>query len=75
MNSDRHRELKTSAILRTVPATGPDVDNLVKFVMDALNELVHPDDRQVVKLLAYKFRDNEGECLGRTEVKIAPYDG
>lgn len=75
VNSDRHRELKTSALLRTVPPTGPDIDNLAKFVLDALNELVFPDDRQVVELVCFKFRDNEGECLGRTEVKIAPHDG
>lgn len=35
-------------------AMTPDIDNLVKFVMDALNGIVYHDDRQVVKLWAQK---------------------
>jgi len=48
-----------------------DVDNLAKFVMDALNGLVYEDDRQVVHLDAIKVLDSEGECLGATEVDIS----
>jgi len=35
-------------------ATTPDVDNLVKFVMDALNGIVYHDGHQVAKLWAQK---------------------
>lgn len=52
----------------------PDIDNLAKFVLDALNGLVYHDDRQVVKLLVYKLLDSEGSCEGRTLVEVKPFD-
>lgn len=33
----------------------PDIDNLIKTVMDALNDLAFDDDKQVVILVASKF--------------------
>jgi|GEM_PF-509625 Holliday junction resolvase RusA-like endonuclease len=45
-----------------------DIDNLVKFVLDALNGLVYKDDRQVVKLVSYKLRDNSAHCAGATRI-------
>lgn len=48
-----------------------DVDNLAKFVMDALNGLVYVDDRQVVHLDAIKVLDSEGSCRGATDVDIS----
>lgn len=45
-----------------------DVDNLAKFVLDSLNELLYVDDRQVVSLHATKVLDMEGNCEGATEV-------
>ena len=30
----------------------PDLDNMVKFVLDGMNELVYQDDKQVAKLVA-----------------------
>ncbi|MGL5935199.1 MAG: RusA family crossover junction endodeoxyribonuclease [Cetobacterium sp.] len=44
----------------------PDIDNLAKFVLDGLNQLLYEDDRQVVKLTVYKILDNHGYCEGRT---------
>ncbi len=32
----------------------PDVDNLIKFVLDALNRVFYEDDKQVVKIKAIK---------------------
>lgn len=32
----------------------PDIDNMVKFYLDCMNELVYADDRQVVELSARK---------------------
>lgn len=49
----------------------PDVDNLAKFVMDALSGLVYHDDRQVVLLVAQKKRDNVGHCMGHTTVRVS----
>ena len=50
--------------------TRVDVDNLAKFVLDSLNELVFEDDRQVVFLNCAKVLDSEGCCDGATEVTI-----
>jgi Holliday junction resolvase RusA-like endonuclease len=46
----------------------PDLDNLIKFVMDALQGVVYHDDDQVVKLVTYKLMDTEGQAEGRTQV-------
>lgn len=46
----------------------PDVDNLVKLVKDALNEITYKDDSQIAVLMASKqYSDTP-----RTEVKIFP---
>ena len=52
----------------------PDIDNLTKFVLDGLNNLVYQDDRQVVKLTVYKLLDNHGSCDGRTVIIISGFD-
>mmetsp|Transcript_8294 Transcript_8294/g.17928 ORF Transcript_8294/g.17928 Transcript_8294/m.17928 type:complete len:406 (+) Transcript_8294:208-1425(+) len=51
--------------------TRTDVDNLAKFVLDSLNELVYRDDRQVISLHVAKVLDSEGHCEGATEVAIS----
>ena len=52
----------------------PDLDNTVKFVLDGMNELVYQDDKQVVKLVACKLFDSEGDCNGRTVVKVTKFN-
>ena len=52
----------------------PDIDNLLKFVLDAMNGLVYADDRQVVKAVAYKLLDSSGYCNGRTELEVWAFD-
>ena len=37
------------------PTKKPDIDNLVKSVMDALNGIAYEDDSQIVTLLAKKY--------------------
>lgn len=54
--------------------TRTDVDNLAKFVLDSLNDLVYVDDRQIVSLHAAKVMDSEGHCEGATEVMIRRLD-
>jgi Holliday junction resolvase RusA-like endonuclease len=46
------------------------VDNLAKFVLDSLNGLLYDDDRQVCSLHATRLLDNDGLCLGSTEVCV-----
>jgi Holliday junction resolvase RusA-like endonuclease len=47
----------------------PDIDNLRKFVMDALNGLFYEDDKQIVTGITNKFYISEGD-EPRTEVII-----
>jgi Holliday junction resolvase RusA-like endonuclease len=54
--------------------TRTDVDNLAKFVLDSLNDLVYVDDRQIISLHAAKVLDSEGHCEGATEVMIRKLD-
>ena len=66
--------LKPGKLQQTVVPYGPDVDNLVKFVLDAFNGLVYHDDTQVVAVEAYKLSDNFMDCLGSTVVEISGFD-
>lgn len=71
-SSNRANALKTG--LPVVRAIVPDIDNLAKFVLDAMNGLVCGDDRQVVKLVVLKLLDSDGACEGRTVVKVSMFD-
>ena len=51
-----------------------DIDNLTKFVLDALNGVAYADDQQVMRTVAEKKYDNRGECGGRTEVWVNAYN-
>lgn len=50
--------LKTNGELRksapSLHVSKPDIDNLVKFVLDALNGRLYKDDSQIVSLIAIK---------------------
>lgn len=49
---------------RLAKSTKPDLDNLAKGVLDALNELAYHDDGQVYKLAITKCYAAEGETPG-----------
>lgn len=51
----------------------PDIDNLIKFILDVMNKLIFYDDNQVVQVMARKLYDNEEYCNGRTVVEIHPF--
>ena len=59
-----------NSFAKCFPSKKVDIDNLAKFVLDAMVGPVYFDDSQVVKLSLLKMHDNEGTCEGRTEVKI-----
>ena len=61
--------LKNTAPTQLAP-TRTDVDNLAKFVLDSLNELLYDDDRQIISLHVTKILDNDHVCMGSTEVCI-----
>lgn len=48
------------------PAKTPDIDNLEKFIIDALHEVVYDDDKKLVEAHGYKYYSNEP----RTELEI-----
>ena len=72
-NNRENGRLKASASNLVALPYRPDIDNLIKFVLDALNGVLYHDDCQVVKVSAIKLRDNLGACNGRTIVKFYPY--
>ena len=51
--------------------TMSDVDNLAKFVLDALNGVLYDDDRRIVKLEVGKSWDPNPESPGLTTVAIS----
>ena len=48
----------------------PDIDNLAKFLLDALTGVLFEDDAQVVELQVFKLRDSVGLCNGRVAVYV-----
>ena len=66
-------ELKSSA--PHIHTNMPDVDNLSKFVLDALNAVFYDDDRQVVELNSHKeYLNDINNKVGYTIVTIMPYE-
>lgn len=53
-----------------LPRRKVDVDNLCKFILDAMIGPVYLDDCQIVKLCCLKLNDDVGACEGRTEIKV-----
>lgn len=51
-----------------------DLDNLVKFMMDAFNRSIYHDDSCITKFIVEKRYDNEGTCDGRFEITITKRD-
>jgi len=49
----------------------PDLDNMVKFIMDRpLEGVVYGDDRTIVKMEIEKLWDDKDECTGRTYITV-----
>jgi hypothetical protein len=49
----------------------PDIDNLEKFLFDVFEGVIYSDDKMVCQVLdAAKYYDCEGNCNGRTHIKI-----
>lgn len=62
----RKVEMMAGSVL---PTKKPDTDNIAKIVLDALNGLAYPDDKQVVELHVIKVYDLEG-CV---TVELTPW--
>ena len=66
--SDPSRPLKKTA--PQLPLGRVDIDNLVKFVLDSLNNLLFVDDRQVVRIDASKIYCGEAGGDGGVDVVL-----
>lgn len=68
VNRDRSRGLRSD--VPTSFVTIPDLDNLIKLVLDGLNGIVFDDDMQVVTVHAHKSYDNDYLCEGSTFIVV-----
>jgi Holliday junction resolvase RusA-like endonuclease len=66
VNSDRSNALKLAFV--NVRGTRGDIDNMVKFVMDASNMVLYVDDRQVTCLYANKIWHEDANSIGSVTV-------
>lgn len=53
-----------------LPCVKPDIDNILKSVLDSLNKIAFKDDTQVVRLFATKYYSEQP----RVEVEITNYE-
>lgn len=51
------------------PAKKPDIDNVLKAVMDALNGAAYVDDKQVVSVTCHKYYAADGEGYIKVNVR------
>lgn len=71
VNNDRHQGRIKPERISSWP-TKPDLDNLDKFVLDALQGLIFENDSQVVSQTICKSYDWNPPFSGRNEVHIRP---
>lgn len=53
----KDRELIERGLIK--PAVKPDIDNVIKAVLDGLNGVAYSDDKQVVRVFAAKYYSTE----------------
>lgn len=66
------RLLAQKGVLR--PTVKPDVDNVIKGILDALNGVAFEDDRQIVQIACEKWYDITDENEGFASVTIKGWD-
>lgn len=52
------------------PLMKPDIDNVVKAALDAMNDVVYDDDKQVFELIVSKRYTDRGEGYIEVEVEV-----
>ena len=63
-------ELKGQRRNLFAPVRKPDLDNLLKFILDAMQGVIYTDDTQVVSIVCARLMDNFGSCDGGTYVEL-----
>ena len=56
--------------INALPVCRPDLDNLVKFLLDGLEGGVYGNDCSIVRIVASKRYDDRRDCAGRIEVRV-----
>lgn len=64
----RHQLMAQRGVLR--PIVKPDVDNVTKAILDALNGIAFSDDRQIVQVTCEKWYDTTEGNTGFASVTI-----
>ena len=59
--SKKNRELMIG--WKLLPDKKPDIDNMIKSITDALNELAYQDDKQIVEVHAYKYYSEQPKAV------------
>ena len=54
---------KRNELIGTYYDKKPDIDNIIKSIMDALNKVVYEDDKQIVQLIAEKFYGEQDKII------------
>ena len=71
VDSNANKATKLQMLLNKIlPTKKPDIDNVIKIVLDSLNEVAYDDDKQVVELHAYKYYSE----IPRTEALVTKVD-
>ena len=73
VNEKRTNKLKQewrNHIIGTPDIKRPDLDNMCKLIIDALQGIVYSDDMSVVKIVAIKCHDYEFPYEGKTEIDV-----
>jgi Holliday junction resolvase RusA-like endonuclease len=68
VNCNRNNGLKPAFISTRV--TGGDIDNMVKFIMDASNRILYTDDRQVTCLYTNKIWHEDSASIGSVTIGV-----
>ncbi len=63
--SKKEKELIEEGLLS--PTKKPDIDNIVKIILDALNKMAFKDDNQITKLEVEKLYGNEEKIVVKIE--------
>lgn len=59
------KKREDAAAHRIYPMLKPDIDNLLKALLDGLNGLAYADDKQVVSVICYKQYSERGKIMVR----------
>ena len=74
VNNDEGRRVKAHFSGNRFVGKRPDLDNMVKFILDALNGVAYQDDKSVVELHTIKKWANDENNLGSTSILVKKFD-